>query len=75
MRNNRLLCGCRAALGALAFLPIGYLLFAVNSLNGNDGSYSMSNWLLREPTSAFSWAFFGVVMGCLWHAIARLNSN
>ena len=75
MTKATLLCLCRLAFGALASLPVGYLLFAVNSLNGAGGSYSMSNWLLRESGSALAWAAFGAVMGYLWHAISRLNSN
>jgi hypothetical protein len=70
-----LLCLCRAAFGALASLPLGYLLFAINSLNGDGGSYSMSNWLFHELSSAIAWAASGAVMGCLWHAISRLGSN
>jgi hypothetical protein len=70
-----MLCLCRAVFAALAFLPIGYLLLIVNNLNGNEGSYSFYNWLTRAPMSVLGWAFFGAVLGCLWHAMSRLNSN
>lgn len=69
-----MLCLCRAAFAALVAVPVGYMLFAINSING-DGSYSLYHWLLREPESAVGRVAFGAVLGCLWHAISRLNSN
>jgi hypothetical protein len=69
-----MLCLCRAAFAALVAVPVGYLLFAVNN-SGGEGSYSFYNWLLHMPASAFGWAVYGAVLGCLWHAISRQISN
>jgi len=59
----------RCMFGGLLGLPLGYFLFALNSLNGDSGSYSMFFWLLREKMSAVSWAAFGMLLGALWHQI------
>ena len=65
---------CRATFGGLACVPLGYLLMAVNNLNGDSGSYSLLNWILRVPSGPLGWALFGIVMGLLWHAISSLKT-
>ena len=74
MLRHRALCLCRMAFAALACVPLGYFLFAVNNI-GADGSYSFYYWLIRRPSSPLGWALFGGLMGFLWHAISRLSSN
>jgi hypothetical protein len=56
-------------------VPVGYLLMALNNLNGDSGSYSMFFWFYRMPVQPIGWMIFGGVLGALWHAISQLNSN
>jgi hypothetical protein len=68
------LCFCRVVFAALAFIPLGYLLFAVNNV-GEETSFSFYYWIIRRPIGPLGWALFGALMGLLWHAISRLNAN
>ena len=74
MKRTLALCACRVAFGALAALPVGYLLVAVNNA-GTDNGPSFYFWLIRSTGSATGWSAFGALMALLWHAIASLDRN